>query len=423
MIYDHTIQDAAIFEAYATKKVAFRFRGIAFDFKLSHGLFSSADIDSGSRLLLKTISALMDEDLLSGAVLPASVLDAGCGVGVLGIAIVRAIMEAGSPEARCRAQDRDELARVFSARNAAANGLGAERLSACAERLLDGPQDARYGLIVSNLPAKAGAPVLADFYRRAGRLLAPGGRTATVIVEPLAEAARGWIADAGTPLLREERGREHTVFVTGAAERETAAPQTEPYLRASAEFEMEEFRYSLRALHGVADFSEPSRTVRLAAKLARRLPPPERLLVHESEQGHFPLFMAASAASAGAKIPRVLACGRNVLALQASKANLADAGFAADAAPAADLGLRAAGLRSAFGAFDMVASFPDIVPRVDRFAAAWEGAAALLESGGHFLTALSSTDAARFDRLKGPQFARVDDLKRDGFRALAYRRS
>jgi 16S rRNA G1207 methylase RsmC len=100
-------------KAYSNREVPFRFRGIDFRFALSLGLFSSADIDRGSRLLLKVLSRLLDESP-SGGLPPRRVLDAGCGIGVIGICAARALMAAGSPPLAVRAQDRDELARIFS---------------------------------------------------------------------------------------------------------------------------------------------------------------------------------------------------------------------------------------------------------------------------------------------------------------------
>ena len=424
---------AAVFEAYTTKRVEFRYRELDLRFSLSHGLFSSSDIDAGSRLLLKAVSGLMDSDLRSDRALPMTMLDAGCGVGVLGIAVARALGEAGNEDCLVRAQDRDELARVFSIRNALANGLAPNRYKAYAERLLDGPEDARYDLILSNLPAKAGNPVLADFFFRSGRMLTEHGRCAVVIVNSLAASARAWMRAAEVPLLEEEAGSEHTVFVTGAApprsgslgdlgERKSAA---DPYFRAESGHELENVRYSIRAVHGVADFSEASRAVVAAAKLAVKFRGFDSVLVHECEQGHFPVFLTEAAKAAGRPLTRIALCGRNVLALEAARHNVvSSAGKATvvETVPMADLGLFA-GAALAGGGFGLVASFPDIVPRTERFAETWNGAATLTAPGGYFLIAAASTDAARFDKLKTKDFARAGDFKRDGFRALAYTRN
>ena len=131
-------QDERIVSAYATKETVYRFRGMDLALSLSHGLFSSADVDAGSRLLLKAFSRLLDAAVASGASLPSRVLDAGCGTGVLGIAAARALAAASAEGLSVRAQDRDELARAFSRVNAARNGLGDGVFAAAAEPLLAG---------------------------------------------------------------------------------------------------------------------------------------------------------------------------------------------------------------------------------------------------------------------------------------------
>jgi hypothetical protein len=74
------------------------------------------------------------------------------------------------------------------------------------------------------------------------------------------------------------------------------------------------------------------------------------------------------------------------------------------------------------GPYSFIASFPEIVPRTNRHAASWEALEALLSPGGIFLISLASSDAERFDRLKPKGFSRLGDMKRKGFRALAYRK-
>ncbi|MFA6507018.1 MAG: methyltransferase [Treponemataceae bacterium] len=414
--------DADVFAAYTTKTVDFRYRGASFHLGLSHGLFSSADVDSGSRFLLRFLSLIFDAAVKAGKPLPKTVLDAGSGIGVLGLAIGRTLVDAGNPGVAVRAQDRDELARVFSAQNAVRNGLGAGVFNAFTEKMLDGSEGARYDLIVSNLPAKAGSPVLANFFHRSSRMLTAGGSVAVVIVNTLADSARKWLRDADAPILAEETGIEHTVFVYGESRAPGKEAASDPYLRTEAEHELESIRYAIRALHGVADFTEPSRAVAVAAKLALKLGVFARVLVHEAEQGHFPVFLASAARREKRSMPDFVICGRNTLALEAARDNTAACGAQAVTVPVADFGLCAEQVSADFGNFDLVATFPDIVPRTDRFTDTWKGAAKVLLPGGYLVIAVSSSDAARFDKLKTTDFTRAGDLKRDGFRALAYRR-
>ncbi len=455
--------DAAV-AAYGTKRVDFRFRGRTLSLVLSHALFSSADVDTGTRLLLKELSRLWDEEKAAGRALPRSVLDSGCGVGVIGIAAAAALAAEGVRDFRVRAQDRDRLAAAFTTANARANGIGEETLAAYAEPLLSAPGGSRWDLILSNVPAKAGEPVLADFFARSARLLTEGGRVLVVVVNPLAAATRKWIAAAGAEILTETTGPEHTVFGYGAsATPGAAAAATEAaaaaevadsrgavlaaYRRTAGDFSLEGTPYRIEALHGVADFDEPSRGVALAAKLLLRVgwplairaepegPRPPAVLVHEADQGHFPAWLVARAAERGEAPPRLVLAARNVLSLAASAANAAAAGRGGlkaaagsgaptdpiAAVPVVDLGFGAERLRPD-GPFDLVASFPEAVPRVDRAPDAWKGALDLLVPGGLFLVAQASTEAERFDRAKTRGFSRVGDLKRDGFRALAYRK-
>jgi hypothetical protein len=184
---------------------------------------------------------------------------------------------------------------------------------------------------------------------------------------------------------------------------------------------MEDVSYTLDTVHGVADFDTPSEAARVAAKLMRRLKRPgfSSLLIHEPSQGHFPAWLVRFEQWSVANAPRIMLSGRNVLALEASRHNLSP--FAVDVVLALDTSLRivAAG-RSGFSA---IIAFPELVPRTDTLEALWEGITALLAADGLALIALGSSGAERFDRCKPKQFRRVGDIKRKGFRALAYQHS
>ena len=68
-------------KALVNKIVPFRFMGEDLRLALSHALFSSFDVDAGSKLLLKTLAQRVDLGTVG------SVLDVGCGVGVLGLSL------------------------------------------------------------------------------------------------------------------------------------------------------------------------------------------------------------------------------------------------------------------------------------------------------------------------------------------------
>ncbi|GHV53954.1 hypothetical protein AGMMS49579_13640 [Spirochaetia bacterium] len=459
-----------IVESYISKEVLFRFRGIDFSFALSHGLFSSNDIDTGTRQLLRVLSKIWDADPAAGRPLPRSVLDSGCGVGVIGICAARALLEfysaAGSavcpPPFFVRAQDRDDLARLFTEYNAERNFPTTEvPVTARTEPLLAGPEGCRWDLILTNIPAKAGTPVLEDFVRRSVELLSPGGRVIMVAVNTLVNFFRSLIEKSGTVLL-EETGKEHTVFVYQRREADTMLNgpviagehfiQNNPfYLRSGAggmgsgDYEMEGICYHIDAVHGAAEFDRPGAAAVAAAKLVSRLglekiylPQAQSdrcaaILIHESGQGHFPAWLLQR----GLKTDRLVLSGRNILALEAArhntKAALAATALAAKAAdmsiqviPGTELPVEHPAIP---GAYSFIVAFPETVPGAERLTALWEDIARLLLPNGTALIALSSSEAEKFDRKKpasgpnGPHFTRLGDIKRQGFRALAYRRN
>lgn len=452
-------------EIYSYKEIPFRFHGRDFRFALSQGLFSSGGVDRGTALLLRVLSQIWDEDRAAGRPLPRRILDCGCGAGVIGICAA-ALALPFMPELRVRAQDRDELARIFTCRNALTNGIPPAVLEAHTEALLSGPPDSSWDLILSNIPAKAGAPVLEDFILRSPGLLAEGGKVLLAAVHTLGDFFRSRISLAGGEIFREKAGSGHIVFGYSRRKHEGAEGprRAEPvqtgegflesnpfYLRRRLDYELEGLSLGLETLHGAPGFDRPGGTVETAAKLARRLglaariAPGTAALFHEPGQGWFPAwFRAALKEQGGGKIcggpvPRWVLSGRNILALEAARRNVRAAVPAGtDPAapelfivPAVDLSLQRDKLREApgrpgagesAGGFGFIAAFPEPVPLVDRNAACWEAFAALLEPGGIVLASLPSPEAERLDRKKPSPFTRLGELRRNGFRALAYQR-
>jgi hypothetical protein len=373
---------------------------------------------------------------------------------------------------RVHCQDRDELARIFTLGNAARNGLGSSVLEARAEPLLAGAET--WDLILSNVPAKAGEPVLEDFVSRSAALLAPGGRALIVVVNSLADFFRTHLGWCGAPLLREEAGTEHRVFVYGGpasappdlpAIWDPAAESPEPrpglwrgvYLRGEAAYEMEGIAYGISSVHGAAEFDRPGGAVETAAALLSRLGAGALfkggpVLVHEGGQGHFPLWFLLFLERAGAAAPGLLLLhGRNVLALEAARGNIAGSALALKprvlTAPGVDLGLDREPLAARLPAAapegsapestggsgqgaGFIAAFPQVVPRPvprsgdrpDPYGGIWEALGTLLRPGAAALFALPAAEAGRLDKRRPSGFARLGDLKRRGFRALAYRR-
>jgi hypothetical protein len=418
-----------------------------YTFSLSQGLFSSQGIDTGSQLLLKVFSDFLDSARPPGCA-PYSILDAGSGVGVLGICAAGALSDFIPPGALLvRAQDRDELARIFTEYNAKRNGFTAETFKAHTEPLLSGPPG--WDIILTNIPAKAGIPVLEDFVHRSAALLKNDGRVFLLAVNTLADFFQSQFTKAGILLIKKETGRKHTVFVYNRADKTTEqSPEKFPlifnedfpksysfYIRNQNEYEMEKIRYCLDTVHGAPDFDQPGGAIKAAAKLSLKIDlaaklagwaaqTQSRLLVYDAGQGHFSLWLAHYLKAAGSEKYQWVLSGRNILALGAARAALtASMGLSGknlSAILAADIFLDQERLAVNEG-FALIAFFPETVPETDRQEADWEALAGLIAPGGIAIVGMSSAEAERFDRKKLPVFSRLGEIKRKGFRALAIR--
>jgi 16S rRNA G1207 methylase RsmC len=425
-------------ERYISKEASCRFRGLILRFALSQELFSSNGIDRGTLLLLRSLSRYLDAGLEAGRPLPRRVLDAGCGVGVIGICAGRALAAlepAAVPELRICAQDRDELARVFTTYNGHKNGLAPPVLEARTAPLLGAAADMEGGwdLILSNLPAKAGKTVLADFIARSAALLNPDGRALIVVVGPLGDFIQNRIAGFALERFALAEGGEETgeyrLFLYGPAPpppASKAAPvclegdffaKYPAYFRSESGYCLEGISYRLKAVHGTPGFDNPGAAVRGAAKLAKRL----RLaglapvLIHEPNQGHFPVWLMGCLDEQG-RPPALYLAGRNILALEASRRNLAAA------CPAIQVRLLPAWDISAVqdSRFAFIASFPVAACTQGLIPSYWRDLNERLAGGGIALIVLPSAAAASFDRKKPKGFTRLGEVKRDGFRSLAY---
>ena len=273
------LKGASEVSIYTNRSVTFRFSGLQLEFALSLGLFSSSQVDRGSRLLLKSLAG--HEITLRAQ----KILDAGSGVGVLGVSL----------PALCP----DALAVLFSKYNADANRLA--NTSALGELAFETPKS-EFDLIVANLPAKAGASVLAMFCRRALGLLAHRGVVALVVVAPLESLVRDSLAEASGEIIFEERGAAHTVLhaVAPTPSIHTTAVSREPidpaYLRTSSAAVVAGTRIELDTVHGLGEFDTPSFATSIAAELFSELSI-ERLrggsvLYWNPGQGHIPLLLA-----------------------------------------------------------------------------------------------------------------------------------
>jgi 16S rRNA G1207 methylase RsmC len=445
--YNGSMTDLA---ALVNKTVPFKFRGAELNLDLSHALFSSFEVDAGTRLLLKAVGR--DEVLLGAK----RILDAGSGVGVIGLA-----MAAAFPECQVEARDRDLLACAFTDRNRKRNkvknlevfpGL----LSVSTPGLLpSGHPSDRYDYILTNIPAKAGGPVLEAFFLGAPSLLSPGGRLAVVIVNPLMDAARGWIAKAGFSVMGEERGANHHVFVCAlradgvsmagpsapaGAQQSSGKPADDAmvhpwpeeihshaldfsgldlglYLRSRGRFKLAGLEYQAAGIWGLPEFDTVGYGNVAAAELAVRVLPGSLVrdaLIVGPGLGHLAIWAAKRLSP-----ERLVAASRDLLSLAATGANLA-----VQPAPSpAYLALSSLVLDELPPAsFDFIAWNPDIVPEYDWMGPLWAEAGRLLKKGGTLIVHCPPTELTRLSKRKPEGFRLLGDKKKKTFIASAWLR-
>lgn len=299
-----------IIQHYSNKEVSFRYKGKNLHFFLSQALFSSFDIDRGSRLLLKTLvnppRRIPDN---------AKVLDIGCGTGVIGIALKSAF-----PSCTITMQDRDALAAYFAKENAKRNGL--RDITVLTGLAFQNLQEETFDLIVSNLPAKAGAPVLQEFLAKAISFLSAEGLCAVVVVNPLADFIKETIEDLGGSIIYREENRDYSVFhFTGKCE--TCSPAEReffltPYLRTTQDFKAERISYTLKTAYTIPGFDTVPYGSLLTVHAAGKGIINGHVFLWNPGQGHIPLIHLSANSS---KVRKLTLASRDSLQLEVTSEN------------------------------------------------------------------------------------------------------
>jgi len=158
-------------DPYFKKRIEYSLKREEFKFDTSQLLFSTFEVDVGTQFLLR--------NLIDKVGNPASILDLGCGSGVIGIVLAHFF-----PQAQVVLSDKDLLAVRYTRHNAEVNNVpnvqvvGGVGIEAVADR--------SYDLIVSNIPAKIGDEAIEqDFVLGPYNLLTPGGAYWSVVVSQL----------------------------------------------------------------------------------------------------------------------------------------------------------------------------------------------------------------------------------------------
>ncbi|MBN2050662.1 MAG: methyltransferase [Spirochaetales bacterium] len=357
-------------------------------------------MDLGTRLLLKHLSALP---------LPAEalVLDTGCGTGVIGCCLKK-----HNPALKVAFRDMDALALEFTRMNLQLNHLEPSGV----ESGLLTVEDRRFDLIVSNLPAKAGLPVLEDFFRNCSSMLTPGGTAAVVIVAPLAETADLWIRRYGYIITKEEHTANHSVFffIPGKTPGASLPGGLHPYLRKNTTFLLAGKPLNLQTVYGLGEFDTPSYASCLAAELLAPIRLSGSALFYNPAQGLLPCFVAAGKDQ---KPENLFLAGRNLLSLLISAENAQKTGVPAGIlhVPTVETLVKQLPPKS----LSLLAAFPDSAGCTGEEEALTETARQVLKPGGYFLVTGKSSDLARLEKL-GKGFLRRQHKKNRGYRSILF---
>ncbi len=389
----------------SNKEVSFRFHGVDLRLDLSLGLFSSFDIDTGSRLLLKTLAKELPLSRMEGYT---RALDVGCGCGVLGLALQKKY-----PHLAMGFQDRDALAVAFASHNARKNGLNLPPEAFQTALLLDGVAPESLDLILSNIPAKAGKEIIRLFLKKAAASLREGGRGAVVIVQTLGEWVEASLQEGAIPLLHKEEAKGHWVFHFGPAPGKVSL-ELENYIRHRGDFPLgKEAPLKISTVYGLPNFNTLSYDLPLGVEVLKHKAFSGKLYFLNPGQGQLPCWLAQG----GSNHPRSFTlASRDILQLKITEHNLRERGIPTT--------LREVPSEQALGeggSYDGVFLLPAPLPRTD-----WQGPLARqaegMVKGGKFLFLLgrSSDMAGLLGTLRG--FQTLQDKRLKGNRGILLRR-
>jgi len=169
----------------------------AFIFHSTWGLFSPRQIDEGTQLLIRYLD------------IPANAhcLDIGCGYGPIGLYLARQ-----SPQGQTLLVDKDFVAVEYSNKNIAVNSIPNAR-AILGNGFAQIPEEKRFDIIASNIPAKVGKELLTLFLHDAKQRLNPGGKLYVVTINGLRQFMKRNLNEVFDDYKKLKQGPGYTVAV------------------------------------------------------------------------------------------------------------------------------------------------------------------------------------------------------------------
>ena len=170
-------------------------KGHSMEFHSTWGIFSPREIDKGTQLLLDHIEIDRSD----------TCIDLGCGYGPLGL-----VMAAEADLGRVHLIDKDFVAIDYTQKNAGLNHLDNVEVY-----LSNGfsavPEDTRFDVVVSNLPAKAGKELFYLYFYDAKARMKPGSRIYVVTINGLRQFIKRVFGEVFGNYSKLKQGKDYTV--------------------------------------------------------------------------------------------------------------------------------------------------------------------------------------------------------------------
>ena len=299
-------------DVYYHKTVTLRAGKQSLQFRTSQELFSSHDIDTGTRFLLRSIIEASYGDLQC-------ILDLGCGYGPLGLTLKNL-----NRDSIVHMIDRDALAVEYSRQNAEFNGL--EGIEIYGSLGYDDVKRTDFDLITSNIPGKVGETVIAYLLREARYYLSPGGIIAIVVVSALESAVAKILEDTpGIEIILRRNRSGHAIFhyrfsgEPASSKPDRNALERGVYNRQYVKIRRDNLEYIMQTAYGLPEFDTISygNEMLVKAMTGMRGRDIQRAVVFNSGQGH-----VAAALWKTTQPDNIALVDRDLLALRYSKLNL-----------------------------------------------------------------------------------------------------
>lgn len=170
-------------------------RGHPFRFASTWGLFSPREVDAGTVMLLEEIVVPPGADCF----------DLGCGYGPIGLTLAML-----APGGRTTMVDRDYVAVEYANRNAEANRVPNAR-ALLSNGFEEVPDEDRFDLVVTNLPAKVGNEMTSILFADAHDRLRLDGEFWLVTLSGMRKYIQRTLEETFGNYEKVRQGRQHTV--------------------------------------------------------------------------------------------------------------------------------------------------------------------------------------------------------------------